>query len=102
MGNSKHGRTVKLGRNESLDFLFRDHVDVCSGFIQNDDFGFPQDGTTNADELSFTRAEVCTVFGNLLQESIFALVQNAVELGFFEELDYLLIRTNLLGVQIES
>ena len=54
MSYGQHRRAYKFLRNELLDDLFSHYIDICSGFIQENDLVMAKNGSYNADELSLT------------------------------------------------
>lgn len=65
----EHRRVGERALDESLYLLFGDHVDVGGRFVEDDDARLPKDSPTDADELSFARAEVLAVLRYWLEES---------------------------------
>jgi hypothetical protein len=64
MSNGDDGGALKEGFQESLDSFFGYDVDVGSGLIKDDNLTLSQDGTTDANELLFSIAQIGTVFIN--------------------------------------
>lgn len=51
--NCYHSCPVELSLNQLKNLLLSHHIDVSSGFIQYYDLVFPQNGTTDTDQLFF-------------------------------------------------
>ena len=70
MGNCDHCAFLELFRDESLNLLLSDDVNISGCLIQQDHFIFPQDSSTDADQLLLAGREVATVLSDFKVESI--------------------------------
>ena len=114
MSNRDDCAMLELLRNESLDLLLSDDVDVSSGFIKQNDLVFTQDCPTDADQLLLSWAQVSSVLCYLKVEFIFRLliflrgissfepIQEVLETSFNKKVLDLIIGHTFLRVNIKS
>ena len=88
MGNRNNRTISKLLLNQLLDVLLCHNIYTCCGFIQHDHFVLTQYGSTYADELSLTCAQVSTLLSYLEVDS---------SAGLFALLSHSLCRVELIG-----
>jgi hypothetical protein len=69
--NGEHRGVLKLLPNAQLHCGIGGIVNGSGGFVEDEHFGFAQQGTANAQELPLPDAEVLAPFGNHLVELSF-------------------------------
>ena len=73
VSDAKHSSALELLVDQLLDVLLGNHIDVGSGFIEDDNFVASEDGSDDTDELSFAHAQVLALFLDLEVET-FAII----------------------------
>jgi hypothetical protein len=92
MSNCKHRRPLKLRRNQCLNLLLCHHVNIGRCLIQHNHFRLSQNGSANANELSFPGTKILSIFLDFLIKAELVTVQNVLQLSLEEErLDLLII-----------
>lgn len=71
MSDCQDCAVTKLCFNQLLDLLFGHQIDVGCRFIQENYLVLSQNGSADANELLFSRAQIFTVLGNFFFKSAF-------------------------------
>ena len=58
MSDAEDCCTLELFTDKFLNGLFSDYINVCCRFIENYNFVAPEDGSNDADQLSFSNTQV--------------------------------------------
>lgn len=69
MGNGQNGTISEFSANGGLNEGISFQIDGCRRLVQDEDFGFAQEGACQANELPLTDRQVFTILGHTIVET---------------------------------
>jgi len=75
VGDGEHGAVLELCADGGLDQVVRLQIHSCSGFIQNQNLGFPEESSSQANQLPLTQTKAQNIQSETIRSGISQVIK---------------------------